>query len=219
MITNLYEILGISNNATQTEIKTAYRQLANKYHPDRNPGKEGECAKIFATINKAYKVLSDFNSRKRYDETGNTDIIDSVKAAKSNIMGLYLKLIDERGVDWLDKNDVVLFMVNNIKHNLRELNIKLKQLNKDKKYFNKLVDRITHKKTTPNLFNLVITQKTKEFNAEIEGLSLAIEIGDEGIKLLKEYKDTKIIVPDFRDDRSSPRSSLGGLFRNFTSTA
>lgn len=62
---NYYEILGVPNNATQKEIKTKFRQLVKKYHPDKT--KDDQTAEKLAEINKAYEVLSDEEKRKTYD--------------------------------------------------------------------------------------------------------------------------------------------------------
>jgi molecular chaperone DnaJ len=64
-----YEILGVSRNATKVEIKKAYRKLAMKYHPDRNPG-DKEAEEKFKLINEAYQVLSDDEKRAVYDKYG-----------------------------------------------------------------------------------------------------------------------------------------------------
>ena len=66
-MTNLYNVLGVSKTATLKEIKKAYRKLALKYHPDRNPGKENE--EKFKEVSSAYEVLSDDSKRKRYDNS------------------------------------------------------------------------------------------------------------------------------------------------------
>lgn len=64
-----YKILGVSRSATAEEIKKAYRNLARRYHPDRNPNnKEAEAR--FKQINEAYEVLSDAEKRARYDQLG-----------------------------------------------------------------------------------------------------------------------------------------------------
>jgi curved DNA-binding protein len=64
-----YQILGVSKSASADEIKKAFRKLALKYHPDRNPGDEAAEAK-FKELSEAYEVLSDKEKRQKYDQFG-----------------------------------------------------------------------------------------------------------------------------------------------------
>ena len=64
-----YEVLGVDKNATEQEIKKAYRRLARKYHPDVNKDDEKATEK-FKEINEAYEVLKDPDKRAQYDQFG-----------------------------------------------------------------------------------------------------------------------------------------------------
>lgn len=66
VLQDYYKVIGVSSNATEEEIKTAYRKLAKQYHPDTHPGKS-ECEKRFREINEAYGTLGNAGKRKQYD--------------------------------------------------------------------------------------------------------------------------------------------------------
>ena len=70
MAQDYYELLGVSKDATNEELKKAYRKLAVKYHPDNNPGNK-EAEEKFKEISEAYNVLSNPEKRQRYDRFGN----------------------------------------------------------------------------------------------------------------------------------------------------
>ena len=67
---NYYKTLGVERNATPEQIKKAYRKLAMKWHPDRNPDNKQEAENKFKEIGEAYSILSDAQKRKIYDLQG-----------------------------------------------------------------------------------------------------------------------------------------------------
>jgi DnaJ-class molecular chaperone len=82
-----YAVLGVARTASEKEIKTAYRKLARKFHPDVNPGNK-EAESRFKEIGEAYAVLSDADKRKKYDRWGHDwEKIEQAQAAGVNFGG------------------------------------------------------------------------------------------------------------------------------------
>ena len=76
MAKDYYDILNVSKSASDNEIKSAYRKLAMKYHPDRNSG-NSQAEEKFKEINQAYEILGDKESRRRYDLSKNNPFLNS----------------------------------------------------------------------------------------------------------------------------------------------
>jgi curved DNA-binding protein len=82
-----YQVLGIPRTASEKDIKTAYRKLARKHHPDVNPG-DKKAESLFKEIGEAYSVLSDPDKRKKYDRWGRDwEKIEQAQAAGANFGG------------------------------------------------------------------------------------------------------------------------------------
>ena len=75
-----YEVLGISQTASESEIKSAYRRLAVQYHPDKNPG-DASAEDKFKEAAEAYSILSDAEQRRRYDRFGHAGVSSSAGAS------------------------------------------------------------------------------------------------------------------------------------------
>src|SRR6516165_3943980 len=77
-----YGILGLKKNASQEDIRKAFRKLARKHHPDVNPG-DRKAEERFKEISFAYEVLSDKDKRARYDEFGMQGLADGFDPAQA----------------------------------------------------------------------------------------------------------------------------------------
>ena len=83
---DLYDILGVERNASEGELKQAYRSLAMNYHPDRNPNNK-EAAEKFKEINQAYDILRDPEKRSAYDNFGHAAFDGSSGSAQGGFAG------------------------------------------------------------------------------------------------------------------------------------
>ncbi|CAM9865272.1 unnamed protein product, partial [Heterosigma akashiwo] len=65
-----YQVLGLAKGADENEVKRAYRKMAVKWHPDKNPDNKEEAEQQFKKVSEAYEVLSDPEKRRMYDQYG-----------------------------------------------------------------------------------------------------------------------------------------------------
>lgn len=104
-VPNLYAVLGVNRTANSNEIKSAYRRLARKYHPDVNS--EPSAATRFAQINEAYHTLIDPDRRRSYDRTGHTQASSArqvnAAAARAARRAYYQARADQVVNEWLER--------------------------------------------------------------------------------------------------------------------
>lgn len=104
-----YVVLGIQKTATEQEIKRSYRELALKWHPDKNPDNVKESEEKFKEIGEAYSVLSDPEKRKRYDKFGHEGVDDPF-AGLNNPFDIFFSFFEGGEMDFLNTDDLNFFM-------------------------------------------------------------------------------------------------------------
>src|SRR6187200_184509 len=82
-----YDVLGVQKTVTKDELKSVYRKLALKYHPDRNKSSEAE--EKFKEISEAYAVLSDPDKRQRYDTYGHVGTEEVFRGSEDNFAEIF----------------------------------------------------------------------------------------------------------------------------------
>ena len=83
-----YDTLGVPKNASDEDIKKAYRKLAMKHHPDRNQGDSGKAAEAkFKEAKEAYEMLSDSSKRAAYDQYGHAGVDPNMRGAAQALKG------------------------------------------------------------------------------------------------------------------------------------
>lgn len=90
-----YTILGVPRNATQDEIKQAYRKLVKEWHPDLNPNRQREAEEQFKEIQEAYEVLSDPEKRRQYDLYGTVGEVPVPTASGFDPFASFFRMVDE----------------------------------------------------------------------------------------------------------------------------
>jgi curved DNA-binding protein CbpA len=89
-----YDLLGLSPRAQPASVRSAYRRLAQQYHPDKMPG-NANAQHVMAALNEAYAVLSDPQQRARYDER-----IDEMRQSQRRLRESFVARLDDPGAAW-----------------------------------------------------------------------------------------------------------------------
>ena len=117
---NLYGILELDNNCTKNDIKKAYRKLALKWHPDKNPENKEVCEKNFKDITEAYSILYDDEKRKIYDLYGYDKVKNGGDSFDNNFHNMRQNFNFNNFMNMFDnENDPFQFFFNNTANNIQ----------------------------------------------------------------------------------------------------
>jgi curved DNA-binding protein CbpA len=180
---DLYAVLGVKKEATQEEIKVAYKALAQKNHPDK-----GGSVEIFTAIQTAYDVLGEPTKRAVYDRTGSTATAHSIEAMATEL--LYTLFNEAIGKMANEDADILA----PIRSNLR---IHLSEVKRECQNLDQLIDRLKNKlgriKTAgeENLFENALHRRMQEMESALEENQKRELCVERVIEMLDDYKDEK----------------------------
>ena len=170
---DLYDLLGISREATQEEIKKAYRDMSKEHHPDKGGDREE-----FETIQKAYETLSDPEKREYYDMYGtDKESFDLVIAAA---VTLFKRVME------LEPDNIGVFVKDSVDQVCRDLNNQISGFNRQIEKIDLIISRI---KTAPknDFLRAVLNNDKKAMQHNIEILEDRKDITEQAAELLGEY--------------------------------
>lgn len=208
----LYELLGVNEDATQDEIRAAYRSMAQRHHPDK-----GGDRTTFQSIQRAYDVLSDPARRKRYDELGlSGPMPDLREQSLLTIAEFLMGVIDSADVD-VDTTNILEYVAHkiantkdNVESNIRE---ERRKLNKRER----AMKRLKAKEGKDGIASQLLHGAIMKQKHKMEEMQLASETLTLAFNILNDY-DYEVDKQDFMDvyNKGGTRAAAwtGPIIRN-----
>lgn len=176
---NLYEILGVDKNATEEEIKAAYRAKAKKNHTDVG----GDNDKMVA-ITKAYGVLKDPKKKEHYDNTGQEELDGFDKRFRAFIQEIFIKIIETDNVD-VNHMDLIDLFKQNLDGMLSNGQNLLNKTERNLKKMRSTLDRIVSEEDGA-IFE-VVNGNIQRLEKEVNLIELDIEFVEDCLEVLNSY--------------------------------
>lgn len=210
---NLYDILQVKADASPEEIKSSYRRLAQRFHPDRHPG-DAQAAATFMRIQEAYETLSEPTRRKRYDETGETDSapIDPNAPLYHDTAVIFSQIFADPNVNETD--DIIALMCEKIIENKNRLHRAILQTTSSLTRMQAFRKRVSKKDDSeaPNVLDGWLTQQIQGAEQALEKYKEAIEFSTRLVDYVRTYDwDTSgAFVPPAYISQTARRIAAGG---------
>ena len=182
-MTSLYNVLGVGKDASEAEIKAAYKKGAMKHHPDRNQGVDNG----FTEMKLAYEVLIDKERRAKYDATGETQVeIKSEDIIRTEIALIFGVMLDTEN-DYTSV-DIVKCAKQFLKNGKSKIfdQVKAEKLKLDKVLTAK--SRMKRKDDGVNIFESLLGQREQQHTAKIEQLNLNVDLYFKLMEELENYE-------------------------------
>lgn len=193
-----YQTLGVARDASQDEIKRAYRRLAKRWHPDR---KDGDHDKMTAIV-RAYRILSDPEKRAHYDETGQDAGVNQIDQQASAMLADFFSQYIEKGGE-----ENPLPMIRGATGNgLKETRAQIDTLKQQLQKIEKRAGVVKRKKTDGlDLFAAVLEAKTTDLRMKIAAGEQHLRVIERCQLMLDEYECHIVDVPERHFNRADIR--------------
>jgi curved DNA-binding protein CbpA len=208
---SLYELLRVTPNATQEQIKAAYRSRAKTLHPD-----VGGDAEDFATLSVAYAILSNKTRRERYDQDGVVEEKrDQTRALAIGIINQYMASIVEQVVrgpdDRLIANDLVEGIRDELRNRIETITDEIGKMTRIAQRLERFAGRFTAKKGN-NYLRSIIEGKVREIEVGIANAREALVLHETAIEILADqsFEVDQVVQHPFNNPFS--QSATGGTF-------
>jgi len=182
---DLYKILGVRRNSSQTNIKAAHRRLVKQYHPDTPDGDINK----FREVDLAYKVLRDPKRRKKYDKDGEYSEQAELTVAQrvtTELVVLYTKAIEE-GAVFRSEVDLIGTMKVIMQKSKAEHNKDLEATRKKRRLLKTIINKITRDDKKPNIFETTTLEHIRRCDDAVDHLTLAVQVCTEVGRELENY--------------------------------
>jgi hypothetical protein len=180
---DLYEILGVRRSASKKEIKKAYRRLAKKFHPDKNPSNPKE----FIEVSKAYKILSDDEKREQYDRDGVVPENFNIDSSAWGILcGHLIRIVSNPFID-LGRINIVSEIKNCCISEKRRVNKDLFEIDKCIERFEFAKGKLKVKQGN-DVFSMAITTELKKLNEMKKITERKLSYINRALDFLKNYE-------------------------------
>lgn len=183
-MSDFYAILGVAPNASQAEIKAAYRRRSSEAHPDR----EGGDSEQQSEINRAYECLSDAEKRAHYDRTG-APPAPMDNGVREMLFKAFEKVLDQNIV-----SDRLGFVRRIVMNEAKEYRASKKAALKDRERFVIERDKVRTKSTsTRNVFQAMIDRRFEIIDAHVKNADDMLEICAAALKVLEDYESEEAL--------------------------
>jgi curved DNA-binding protein CbpA len=178
-----YKTLGVKRNATQQEVKDAYRGKAKENHPDKHGGDE----QLFKILSNAYTVLVDPDRRKFYDDTGSEmKPGEFERKADALLQQLFQLIVSQNGLEKIIHLDIIMMMNQQIDKGMTELKKKIDKAKRSKAETEKILKRLKHKNKN-NPISAMLKHEIQKHSESITQTRQEMEVGRRSRKILKDY--------------------------------